>query len=201
MLLCVCACVCTRVCDTRCGARGVSAPLIKFMIDAIEKKGCAVADDFIVCAPCGRFPGGSLFSSEPGREQIVVCEEACDQDSVNRSVAHELVHAFDYCRAYLDFSDCRQHACTEIRAANLSTDCHAWNEFTRLNWSVRGQHKVRRGGGGGGGVACCMHARVPGRTHGDAATRGAWVPRNVSKDGRRNRCAKTRRARAWCVHA
>ncbi|GFR48632.1 hypothetical protein Agub_g10547 [Astrephomene gubernaculifera] len=33
----------------------------------------------------------------------------------------------------LDWSNCRHHACTEIRAANLSGDCSAWQELLRGN--------------------------------------------------------------------
>jgi hypothetical protein len=29
------------------------------------------------------------------------------------------VHAYDICRAKLDFADCAQHACTEVRDARL----------------------------------------------------------------------------------
>ena len=37
--------------------------------------------------------------------------------------------------------NCRQRACSEIRAANLSGDCRWSRELLRGNWRVRGQHR------------------------------------------------------------
>jgi inner membrane protease ATP23 len=39
------------------------------------------------------------------------------------TLTHELVHAYDHCRAYVDWTNCVHHACSEVRAANLSGDC------------------------------------------------------------------------------
>eukprot|EP00798_Chlamydomonas_sp_ICE-L_P002843 gene2843-17745_t len=56
---------------------------------------------------------------------------------VQNTVAHELIHAYDNCRnADLDFSNCRHHACSEVRAANLSGDCSFLEEFQRGNISL-----------------------------------------------------------------
>mmetsp|Transcript_23495 Transcript_23495/g.56203 ORF Transcript_23495/g.56203 Transcript_23495/m.56203 type:complete len:168 (-) Transcript_23495:339-842(-) len=54
---------------------------------------------------------------------------------------------YDHCRgANLDWSDCHHHACSEVRAANLSGDCHWSQEFLRGNFSLQAQHQacVRR---------------------------------------------------------
>ena len=86
-------------------------------------------------------------------------------------VVHELIHAFDHCRAAnLDWSNCRHHACSEVRpscrdptplcvachltrgvypqvrAASLSGDCSFSQELLRGNIGITGQHKkcVRR---------------------------------------------------------
>lgn len=38
------------------------------------------------------------------------------QDEVNQVVIHELIHAFDDCRAAnLDWANCAHHACSEVR--------------------------------------------------------------------------------------
>lgn len=38
------------------------------------------------------------------------------QDDVNQVVIHELIHAFDDCRAAnLDWANCAHHACSEVR--------------------------------------------------------------------------------------
>lgn len=88
-------------------------------------------------------------------------------------LVHELVHAFDHCRAALDWTDCEQvrtapspmpagprvlfriatdaalpgqHACSEVRAANLSGDCSFGQELLRGNLRFTGQQAacVRR---------------------------------------------------------
>lgn len=56
---------------------------------------------------------------------------------------HELIHAYDYCRANLVLENCRHHACTEIRAASLSGDCDFFNELKRGNWGFK-QFEVGR---------------------------------------------------------
>jgi len=56
---------------------------------------------------------------------------------------HELVHAYDHCKAReLDWHNCKHHACTEVRAANLSGDCRMGNELARGNLNLRGQYSV-----------------------------------------------------------
>jgi inner membrane protease ATP23 len=57
------------------------------------------------------------------------------------TMAHELIHAIDHCRAKIDWSNCVHHACTEIRAASLSGDCRWYNEFMRGHRSVFKQHQ------------------------------------------------------------
>lgn len=62
-------------------------------------------------------------------------------------MVHELIHAYDHCRAAdLDWTNCEHHACSEVRAASLSGDCHFKQEVLRGNVGFRGQHQrcVRR---------------------------------------------------------
>lgn len=49
-------------------------------------------------------------------KQIVVCGNRTEmQDDVNQAITHELIHAFDDCRAAnLDWTDCAHHACSEV---------------------------------------------------------------------------------------
>ncbi len=42
-----------------------------------------------------------------------------DQKSATRTLVHELVHAYDHSRVYLDYGDCRHLACTEVRGLAL----------------------------------------------------------------------------------
>ena len=45
------------------------------------------------------------------------------QAHASTTLVHEAVHAYDQCRARVDWSNCVHHACSEIRAAALSGDC------------------------------------------------------------------------------
>ncbi|XP_043934757.1 mitochondrial inner membrane protease ATP23 homolog [Protopterus annectens] len=61
---------------------------------------------------------------------------------MNRVVTHELIHAFDHCRAHVDwFNNMKHLACSEIRAANLSGDCSFGNELSRFNFGLKQHHQ------------------------------------------------------------
>ena len=56
------------------------------------------------------------------KPQVLLCEDVdmMAHDSIMRTtLAHELIHAYDACRAKMDYRNCLHHACTEIRASNL----------------------------------------------------------------------------------
>ncbi|GAA5821409.1 hypothetical protein JCM11251_004609 [Rhodosporidiobolus azoricus] len=100
----------------------------------------------ITCAPCPPTMAGG-YSSELG---ILLCQNRfMSRKHMEDALAHELVHAWDERRFKPRGKwgeDLRAHACTEIRAENLSGDCR-WNrEFTRRNWHFTKQHQacVRR---------------------------------------------------------
>ena len=71
---------------------------------------------------------------------------ACDASLVAAMLAHELVHAYDQCRARVRWSDCRHHACSEVRASNLSGECDFANEVARGHFAITSQQRacVRR---------------------------------------------------------
>ncbi len=48
--------------------------------------------------------------------QVVLCHNQLQTFSdVENTMAHELIHAYDYCRLPdMDFKDCAQHACSEV---------------------------------------------------------------------------------------
>ena len=106
-----------------------------------KKGGCAVARPFFHVTRCEHAVGGG-FSTEHG---VILCHNRLQHArEVELAVAHELIHAYDHCRAAnLDLTDCRHHACTEIRAANLSGDCGFGQELLRgnLGESLVGQHR------------------------------------------------------------
>lgn len=87
----------------------------------------------------------------PGKGIVVCMNNVNNQDAVNQVLIHELIHAYDECRAKdLDWTKLDHHACSEIRAANLSGDCHMLREFSRGNLQLLGGHEVRSQGQGHG---------------------------------------------------
>lgn len=61
------------------------------------------------------------------------------QDSVTQVIIHELIHAFDDCRAAnVNWRNCAHHACSEIRANRLSGDCHFKRELLLGILKIRG---------------------------------------------------------------
>ncbi|GAA5936277.1 putative metalloprotease [Sporobolomyces koalae] len=102
----------------------------------------------IVCKPCPPTMAGG-YSSELG---VLLCQNRfMGKPHMQDALAHELVHAYDDRRfaprgGKSWAEDLRAHACTEIRAENLSGDCKWGREFSRQNFSFTKQHQtcVRR---------------------------------------------------------
>ncbi|GAA5838936.1 hypothetical protein JCM3766R1_004533 [Sporobolomyces carnicolor] len=102
----------------------------------------------IVCKPCPPTMAGG-YSSELG---VLLCQNRfMGKPHMQDALAHELVHAYDDRRfkprgGKTWAEDLRAHACTEIRAENLSGDCKWGREFSRQNFSFTKQHQacVRR---------------------------------------------------------
>lgn len=66
----------------------------------------------------------SPTSKDLKRGEIAIrADKVSTREQVERSLRHELVHAFDDARGFVDPQDCLHHACSEIRAARLSGDC------------------------------------------------------------------------------
>jgi inner membrane protease ATP23 len=103
-----------------------------------------VGEGFIRVERCDMDVGGG-FRAQDG---VVICHNhLAAQEEINHALTHELIHAYDHCRAQnLDWTDCKHHACSEIRAASLSGDCKWRLEAMRGHFGLRGQHQkcVRR---------------------------------------------------------
>ncbi len=144
------------------------------LLASIASLGCAAPR--VACAapgstaPTGFYPGTWAVTVSPSSAPPVV-----PPARLAASVAHELVHAFDSCRARVD--RCEHLACTEVRAAALSGACDALGGGAREACVRRGAvSSVRRHGGcdarGGAeaGVAAVWAACVADR----APFEGAW---------------------------
>lgn len=95
---------------------------------------------FFSCRQC---PAGMLIGGywNPS-EGIVICENfPRSSDQIGRTMLHELIHAFDWCRVDFSPTNCLHHACTEIRAANLSGDCNLGLELIRGRGLMFTKHK------------------------------------------------------------
>ncbi|XP_018417098.1 PREDICTED: mitochondrial inner membrane protease ATP23 homolog [Nanorana parkeri] len=118
------------------------SPYAKLLLDAMKQSGCAVSKDrHFACEDCsGSVSGG--FDADTS--EIVLCQNNIhSQAHMNRVVTHELIHAFDHCRAHVDwFNNVRHLACSEIRAANLSGDCSISNEISRFNFGFKQHHQA-----------------------------------------------------------
>ncbi|GAB5573987.1 mitochondrial inner membrane protease ATP23 homolog isoform X2 [Prionailurus iriomotensis] len=139
-------------------------PYVKLLLDAMKHSGCAVNKErHFSCEDCdGNVSGGFDASTS----QIVLCQNNIgSQAHMNRVVTHELIHAFDHCRAHVHwFTDVRHLACSEsieihgfgsgrgrittrvlnwfVRAANLSGDCSLVNEIFRLHFGLKQHHQT-----------------------------------------------------------
>lgn len=93
------------------------------------------------CEDCNGNVSGGFDAS---MSQIVLCQNNIrNQAHMNRVVTHELIHAFDHCRAHVDwFTNVRHLACSEVRAANLSGDCSLINEIFRLHFGLKQHHQT-----------------------------------------------------------
>ncbi|CAH8360050.1 unnamed protein product [Eruca vesicaria subsp. sativa] len=119
--------------------RSFRNPIVKFLMEQMEKSGCRVGDNFVKAVKCtGPVAGG--FTKGRG---ITVCSNYLTiQDEVNQVVIHELIHAYDECRGKnLDWTNCAHHACSEIRAGHLSGDCHFKRELLRGFIKLRGHEQ------------------------------------------------------------
>ena len=53
-------------------------------------------------------------------------------DTFKTYLLHELLLTFDYCRVDIDYNNCTEIACTEIRASRLSGECGPFGIFGEL---------------------------------------------------------------------
>ena len=92
---------------------------------------CAEVDPltFIQCTACGPHMSGALMHAPSGDFATLMCGNRLHSFRDFETVlAHELIHAYDMCRAEINVLDLRHHACMEVRAASLSGDCTYRNE-------------------------------------------------------------------------
>ncbi|KAL1341329.1 mitochondrial inner membrane protease ATP23 isoform X2 [Arachis hypogaea] len=117
--------------------KSLQLPKVKFLRQRMAEAGCAVKDNFFRAVVCQGRKGMAYFAPAHG---IFVCSNHVTfQDEVNQLIIHELIHAYDDCRAVnLHWNNCAHQACSEIRAGHLSGDCHFMRELLRGHFKLRG---------------------------------------------------------------
>ncbi|GFP95467.1 mitochondrial inner membrane protease atp23 [Phtheirospermum japonicum] len=92
--------------------RSFRTPMVRFLREHLEKSGCGIGSNFIKAVHCKGATAGGYVKGQG----IVVCSNRLQiQDEVTQVVIHELIHAYDECRAAnLDWSDCAHLACSEV---------------------------------------------------------------------------------------
>ncbi|XP_065875464.1 mitochondrial inner membrane protease ATP23-like isoform X2 [Euphorbia lathyris] len=124
---------------TECHNMIQQTPMVKSLKEHLEKAGCGIDDNFIKAVHCNMNISGGYV---PGKGITVCSNELSTQDEVNQVVKHELIHAYDECRAAnLNWYNCAHQACSEIRANKLSGDCHFKRELLRGYMKLKGQGK------------------------------------------------------------
>jgi len=95
----------------------------KQLKDALKDNDCP--ESSIECVCCTGTDKGYF---DPNTKKIIICYNHQEEPrTVIETVAHELVHAYDDCMG-VDWTNCDEWACSEIRAANLSGECaRSWN--------------------------------------------------------------------------
>lgn len=123
-----------------------AAPMVRHLLAAIKAKGCHMPPGFLRCEPCGlqdeRSAVAGGFVYEPGNEAVVICSETATPELTRRTLVHELIHAYDLCRVHMKPENLYHRACTEVRAANLSTDCKFSVELRRGVVGLAGHHRA-----------------------------------------------------------
>ena len=111
----------------------VRCPKVRVLTEALQKLGFPT-DEIVHCIHCpddARAAGGYM----PEHKAVIMCQQWVSHvpAEVENTLAHELVHAYDDARAFIDWHNLTQHACTEIRAAHISGDCTFGREIDRMN--------------------------------------------------------------------
>ncbi|KAF0852427.1 mitochondrial Complex V (CV) inner mitochondrial membrane metalloprotease (Atp23) [Andalucia godoyi] len=127
-------------CEQMSGAAQALNPEVRQLLASMQSFGCP--PPAIKCVRCTLQVGGGY---ERGLG-VVLCEDRIrDQSSMNNILTHELVHALDDCRVRnMDWGNLAHHACSEIRAANLSGDCSFLKEVMRgkVGGAFRGHYQM-----------------------------------------------------------
>ncbi|RYR25197.1 hypothetical protein Ahy_B02g058853 isoform B [Arachis hypogaea] len=93
--------------------KSLELPKVKHLRQRMAEAGCAVKDNFFRAVVCQGRKGMAYFA--PGHGIFVCSNHVRFQDEVNQLIIHELIHAYDDCRAVnLHWNNCAHQACSEV---------------------------------------------------------------------------------------
>jgi inner membrane protease ATP23 len=75
---------------------------------------------------------------DPLSNNLYICSNLKEFILLETTITHELIHAFDFCTKKFDLLNCKQIACSEVRAAVMSGDCDWRLELGRGNLPMFG---------------------------------------------------------------
>jgi len=121
------------------------SPAVKKMLDALKDLGCDPGpfSEFIECRSMASLAqafdkdaavSGGFSTNDHTKEipKILMVEDSInDQTTFDATLVHELVHAYDQCRANVKWTNAYHIACSEVRASNLSGECGFFHELNR----------------------------------------------------------------------
>jgi inner membrane protease ATP23 len=95
---------------------------VQQLVSAISDLGCEIdLDTMVECRQCNIAATGGFVANYKGlkegayKPKIVVCEDnLLGSHYVKQTLAHELIHAYDQCRAKVNWQSCYHYACTEV---------------------------------------------------------------------------------------
>lgn len=115
---------------------------IRYLLNALSSHGCPFDfDRHLICESNRNNLRGGFDRSTC---QIILYPENLHSPNEFCTIfQHELIHAYDYCRAQIDFHNPYHLACTEIRAAALSDQCSLFNHFSSSSrpFLIKNQHR------------------------------------------------------------
>jgi len=120
-----------------------TSPKIIFMLQHLRELGSNVPSSSTHCVPCSNSAG----TAHPPSGHIFLCQGThLNRKHMEDSITHELIHLYDHARFKVNWNDLRHHACSEIRANNLSGDCSYGREVQRGFFAFTKHHQecVRR---------------------------------------------------------
>lgn len=128
--------------------------MVNNLLDSISSLGCEIPKDFFSCIKCeeknisGGFIQPSTVNSTAYNPKLLMNESVDISKKVfETTIIHELIHAYDICRAKTDAQNCQHNACMEIRASALrfvieSSHCICYSDLCKIETHCDNLRKV-----------------------------------------------------------